>query len=162
MERWKLTNIIYLSTTFLKACFCVRKMISRVVICAVSWGSQVDLMKMKSSLAPGGSKVTKLRVEILMNVNIHNYQAGTTNRIWSESKHSTECQSIISLINQSGSNQKEEIEDDLIPKDNTQTRTHIHTHACHCDHSNALPVKCVCVCVCVYWSDLSVAGHTEV
>lgn len=144
MEGWKLTSIIYLSTTFLKACFWVRKMISGVVICAVSWGSQMDLMKVKSSVAPGGSKVTKLGVEILMNVKKHNYQAGTTNRIWSESKHGPECQSIISLINQSGSNQKDEIEDDLIPKDNTQT--HTHTNACQCDH-NTLPVQCVCVCI---------------
>lgn len=119
LERWKLTNIIYLSTTFLKACFCVRKMISGVVICAVSRGSHVDLMKVRSSVVPGGSKVIKLRVEILINVIYWS--------IWSESKHGTECQPIISLINQSGSNQKEEIENDLIPKDNTNTPTPIHT-----------------------------------
>lgn len=71
-------------------------------------------------------------------MNKHNSEAGTTNGIWSESKHGTECQSVISLVNQSGSNQKEEIEDDLIPKDNT------HTHARHCDHF----LFSVCVSVC--------------
>lgn len=145
MEGWKLTNIIYLSTTFLKACFCVRTMISGVVICAVSWGSHADLMKEKSSVAPGGSKVTQLRVEILMNVNKHNYQAGTTNGMRLESKHSTECQSIILLINQSSSNQKEEIEDDLIPKDNSQTHTHPHKSLWSQQRTSCS----VCVCLCV-------------
>lgn len=141
MEGWKLTNIIYLSTTFLKACFCVRTMISGVVICAVSWGSHAE----KSSVAPGGSKVTQLRVEILMNVNKHNYQAGTTNGMRLESKHSTECQSIILLINQSSSNQKEEIEDDLIPKDNSQTHTHPHKSLWSQQRTSCS----VCVCVCI-------------
>lgn len=92
-----------------------------------------------------------------MNVNKHNYQAGTTKGIWSESKHGTECQSIISLINQSGSNQKEEIEDDLIPKDNTQTHTHTPAHVTVITATHFLLSVCVSVCI-----DLSVAGNTEV
>lgn len=102
-------------------------------------------MKEKSSVAPGGSKVTQLRVEILMNVNKHNYQAGTTNGMRLESKHSTECQSIILLINQSSSNQKEEIEDDLIPKDNSQTHTPTQVTVVTATHF----LFSVCVSVCI-------------
>lgn len=147
MEGWKLTNIIYLSTTFLKACFSVRKMISGVVICADSWGRPDEGEEQRGPWWVKGHQIKSWNSDECEQTQLSG---------WDHKWDLIRVKTIISLINQSGSNQNEEIEDDLIPRDNTQT----HTHTRHCDHSNTLPLQYAWVCV--YWSDLSVAGNIKV